>query len=337
MGFGVSGVQKIEVSADEDGMRLDRWFKARFPALKHGRLEKLLRKGEVRLDGGRVKGNTRVATGQTVRVPPMDDDASASASAPRKAKTVTVSDSDAEDLRRRVLYRDDAVLIIDKPAGLAVQGGTGITKHLDGMLDALTFDAPERPRLVHRLDKDTSGTIVLARSAKAARTLTAAFRSKQARKVYWAVTVGVPKTIIGKINLPLSKLPVQGGERMMVDLEEGQSAVTMFRVLWKATKRAAWVSMEPITGRTHQLRVHCAEALECPILGDGKYGGEGAFLEGGVIARKLHLHARAVRVPTPLGGFAEAIAPLPPHMRDTWTTLGFDEADEPDPFFDWGD
>lgn len=330
----MSGVRQIEVTADEDGIRIDRWFKARFPALGHGRLEKLLRKGQIRLDGGRVKANARVAKGQVVRVPPLGETGVAPL---RKAKTVKVSDADAADLRARVLYKDDAVLIIDKPAGLAVQGGSGQSKHLDGMLDALTLDAHERPRLVHRLDKDTSGTLVLARSAQAARTLTAAFRSKETRKVYWAVVVGNPKVAVGRIDLALSKLPGPKGDRMVADPKNGQRAVTLYRTIENAGRRAAWLSLEPITGRTHQLRVHCAEALNRPILGDGKYGGAEAYLDGGVVGRSLHLHARAVRVPTPLGGFAEAVAPLPPHMVETWTALGFDESLEADPFFDWGE
>jgi 23S rRNA pseudouridine955/2504/2580 synthase len=330
----VSGVRHIEVGADEDGVRLDKWFKRHYPALAHGRLEKLLRKGQIRVDGGRAKAATRVAAGQVVRVPPLGD--AVRRPAPRGKARPRVSAEDAADLRARVLYRDDAVLIIDKPAGLAVQGGSGTTRHLDGMLDALTFDAPERPRLVHRLDKDTSGALVLARSAAAARDLTAAFRSKAARKVYWAVVVGVPKTPAGRIDLALAKQAGRMGERMVPDEKAGQRATTLFRTIEKAGRRAAWLALEPLTGRTHQLRVHCAEALGTPILGDGKYGGAEAFLDGGAVGRKLHLHARAVRIPTPLGGMAEAVAPLPEHMRATWATLGFDEAVETDPFFDWG-
>lgn len=331
----MSGVQHMEIAADDDGVRLDKWFKKRFPGLSHGRLEKLLRKGDIRLDGGRVKANARLSTGQTLRVPPLEKEQTA---VPARTKSMSaVSYADAAELQSRVLYRDDAVLIIDKPAGLAVQGGTGTTKHLDGMLSALQFDAAEPPRLVHRLDKDTSGVLVLARTGQAARSLTAAFRSKDARKIYWAAVVGIPKPLQGRIDMALSKEPGRGGERMVCDPEHGQSATTLFRTLEKAGRRAAWIMLEPLTGRTHQLRVHCASALECPILGDGKYGAAEAFLDGGVIGRKVHLHARAIRIPTPLGGMAEAIAPLPAHMVETWDALGFDEALEPDPFFDWGE
>lgn len=330
----MSGVQQIAVAPEDDGTRLDRWFKARFPGLGHGRLEKLLRTGQIRLDGGRVKANARLAAGQMVRVPPLGE---LPETRPATPKRHAVSDGDAEDLRRRVLFKDDAVLILDKPAGLAVQGGSGQTRHLDDMLDALKFDAHERPRLVHRLDKDTSGTLVLARSAQAARALTAAFRAKSARKVYWAIVVGVPKVGAGRIDLALSKAPGRHGEKMVADPDDGQRATTLYRVVEKAGRRAAWLSMEPLTGRTHQLRVHCAEALGTPILGDGKYGGAGAYLDGDLAGRALHLHARAVRIPTPLGGMAEAVAPLPAHMRETWAAFGFDQTLEADPFFDWGE
>lgn len=327
----MSKVTHHEVAGDEVGLRLDRWFKRRFPDVTHGRLQKWLRTGQVRVDGARAKTGSRLEAGQTIRVPPLGSE-------PNKPKGKPsyrpVDAADARDLVARVLHRDDHVIVIDKPAGLAVQGGTGTTKHLDGMLDVLRFDAKERPRLVHRLDRDTSGVLVLGRSASAAAKLTAAFRTKEAHKLYWALVVGAPKPAAGRIDLPLAKLPGKHGERMVADEDFGKAAVTFYRVVEKAGRRAAWVAMEPLTGRTHQLRVHMA-ALGTPIVGDGKYGAKEAFLEAeGVKSRKLHLHARAIRMPHPAGGILEAEAPLPLHMRESWAFLGLDEKDAGAGFFE---
>jgi 23S rRNA pseudouridine955/2504/2580 synthase len=323
-------VATVSVDADEDGLRLDRWFRRRYPDLTHGRLEKLLRTGQVRVDGGRVKSGFRLAAGQTVRVPPLGKPTSRPAADQAAAQPVAAAD--ARMLTERVLYKDDDVIVLDKPAGLAVQGGTGTRRHLDAMLDALRFGA-ERPRLVHRLDRDTSGVLVLARTAHAAAKLAAAFRGRDARKVYWAAVAGVPHPLEGRIDAPLAKEGGPKGERVAVEDEDGQRAVTRYRVADRAGKRAAWLVLEPETGRTHQLRVHAA-ALGTPILGDGKYGGEGAFLGGGGIAPKLHLHARAIRIPHPRSGVIEVAAPLPEHMVATWRFLGFDSASESRPFGD---
>lgn len=319
-------VENIEVSAQEADMRLDRWFHRRYPTLGHGRLEKLLRTGQVRVDGARAKANTRLAVGQTVRVPPLGQlGAETEKPAPR------VSDKEARDLQSRVLYRDDWVIALNKPPGLAVQGGTKIDRHLDSMLDALKFDADERPRLVHRLDKDTSGVLLLARSAAAAQALTRAFRDRTAKKIYWALVSGVPDLRQGKIDAPLAKVDAGGGERMMSDGDEGKRAITLYTVLETAGRRAAWLAMHPVTGRTHQLRAHAA-LIGHPIVGDGKYGGERAFLTGSV-SRKLHLHARAIDIPHPEGGKRRirVSAPLATHMRQTWDLLGFDPDDRRDP------
>ena len=326
----MSGVQTVDVGNDADGMRLDRWFKQRYPGLSHGRLEKLLRTGQIRVDGGRVKANARLAAGQTIRIPPLD--AGASKARP-KQNNARFSETDREMLATSILHQDHHLLVIDKPAGLAVQGGSKTNKHLDGMLDALKFDAKERPRLVHRLDKDTSGVLVLARTAKAARILTEAFRSKDSKKVYWAIVTGVPRPAMGRIDLGLEKRPGRGGEKVIAD-EDGRRAITDYRVIENAGRRAAWVSLEPVTGRTHQLRVHCAE-LGTPILGDGKYGGKEAFIEGAdKSTRQLHLHAKSIRIPNPAGGILEVSASLPEHMKKTWKLLGFDEALEPNPFYE---
>ncbi len=327
----MSGVANVVVNDDEAEMRLDRWFKRHYPGLSHVQLQKLLRKGQVRVDGKRAKANTRLETGQSIRVPPLEE----AAFQDRKVKTSKsprISEEDAADLRERILHMDDDVIALDKPPGLAVQGGTGIKKSIDDMLDALQFDRKDRPRLVHRLDKDTSGILLLGRTAKAAAKLAEAFRSKSARKIYWAVVVGSPELSAGRIDLALSKLPGQKGERMVPDPEEGKRAVTFYRTIEKASRKASWLSLEPLTGRTHQLRVHM-EALGTPILGDGKYGGQESFLQGPGLSRKMHLHARAIRIPHPDGRLIEVIAALPPHMQATWKFFGFDETSQSDPFY----
>ncbi len=332
----MSGVQQITVDSAEADQRLDRWFKRRFPELTHGRLEKLLRTGQVRVDGKRAKASDRVAAGQVLRIPPLgpSQDTGTEADGDRAVRVkaeVKVSDKDAAALRAAVLYKDPDVLVINKPAGLAVQGGTGLDKNLDAMLDVLKFDAAERPRLVHRLDRDTSGCLVLARSAKAAQALTAAFRHKEARKVYWAVVVGAPKLDRGKIDAPLSKQPAKGGERVQIDEEEGRFAITHFAVIERAGKKAAWLALLPVTGRTHQLRAHCV-ALGTPILGDGKYAGQEAFVARDELPNQMHLHARSIRIPHPKRGWIAVEAPLPPHMQKTWKFFGFAPEPDHDPF-----
>lgn len=326
----MAGVRLLEVAADEADIRLDRWFGRRFPGLSHGRLQKLLRTGQVRVDGARAKSNQRLEVGQTVRVPPLDD--GAEAARPGVAKPPALSERDADALRARVLFRDDDVLVLDKPAGLAVQGGSGTVRHLDGMLDALRFGAKERPRLVHRLDRDTSGVLLLARNAKAASRLAEAFRSRDALKIYWAFVVGVPQPYTGVIDKPLTKQAGKGGERMAVVAEDGEEAVTRYAIVEAMGRKASWVALMPFTGRTHQLRVHMA-AIGTPILGDGKYGGAAAFLPDLESARAVHLHAREIRLPHPHGkGMLCARAPLPPHMAATWHYFGLDPDDDGDPF-----
>jgi 23S rRNA pseudouridine955/2504/2580 synthase len=319
----MSRVVLCEVTDGEAGQRLDRWFRRRFPHLTHARLQKLLRTGQVRIDGRRAKAGLRLEAGQVVRVPPLATAAGEPADAARAKPAPPVSRTEAEALQGRVLYRDDDVIVLDKPAGLAVQGGTRTGRHLDAMLDALRFGATERPRLVHRLDKDTSGVLLLARHAQAAARLTAAFRSNAVRKLYWAVVVGVPRPSQGRIDMPLAKASGRHGERVVADEDAGQRAVTLYRVVERAGRTASWLALEPQTGRTHQLRVHAA-ALGTPILGDGKYGGKGAFLTVATPVKRLHLHARAVRIPHPRSGVLEVMAPLPAHMAATWRFFGFD-------------
>jgi len=332
----MSGVQQIEIGDADSDQRLDRWFKRRFPALSHGHLEKLLRTGQVRLDGKRAKAGDRVEAGQVVRVPPLDLPPSADAEArPARASASEQRQAGnwAKQLQKSVLYKDDDVLVIDKPAGLAVQGGTGLSTSVDALLDELRFGAKERPRLVHRLDRDTSGVLVLARNAKAAKNLAEAFRHKETRKIYWAVVVGVPKVHHGRIDAPLQKGGAKGAERVHID-EEGKRAVTEFALVEKAGKNAAWLALMPVTGRTHQLRAHCV-ALGTPILGDGKYAGSAAFVSRDSLPKQLHLHARQLTLPHPTRkGVIDVTAPLPEHMRKTWAFLGFSAKPERDPFAD---
>jgi len=316
------------VETGEAELRLDRWFRRHYPQLTHGRLQKLLRTGQVRVDGKRAAANLRLKAGQSIRVPPIGD------APPPKAAARPVPEREARRLRQAVLYRDDDVIAIDKPAGLAVQGGTSTPHHLDAMLDALKFGHHERPRLVHRLDRDTSGVLLLGRTPAAAAKLAEAFRAKETRKVYWAIVAGRPKIERGRIDAALAKRLGAHGERVMraeEDDEDARRAVTLYATLDAAGDRAAWLALWPVTGRTHQLRAHCA-LIGHPILGDGKYGGEAAFLPG--LARRLHLHARSIAVPRPRGGILNVAAPLPEELRATWKFLGFDWRRDDDPFKD---
>lgn len=322
-------VENVTVQKEESDIRLDRWFKRHYPQLSHIRLEKLLRKGNVRIDGKRAKASDRVEAGQVIRVPPLgplEDQAD------RPRREARASAEDLAMIRRCVLYRDDSVIVLNKPPGLATQGGTGTTVHVDMLLDALTFDSTERPRLVHRLDKDTSGVLLLGRTPAATAKLAAAFKSRAARKVYWALVAGVPDPREGTIKAPIAKQEGAKGEKMEVS-EDGQRATTDFEVIENAAKTVAWLQMRPLTGRTHQLRVHAAY-LGTPILGDGKYGGAEAHLQGQGVSRKLHLHARAIQCPHPDGGTLRVIAPLPRHMAESFEFFGFDEDLAPDPFDD---
>ena len=318
-------VAPVIVQESEGAGRLDRWFRRHYPGLSHGHLEKLLRTGQVRVDGKRARAGDPVAPGQAIRVPPLPETPAPAPSAARHTRP-----RDEALLRDTVLYRDDWAIVVDKPPGLAVQGGTNTERHVDALLDGLRFEAKERPRLVHRLDRDTSGVLLIARNAAAAAYFTRAFRDKTTRKIYWAIVVGLPKLRQGRIDLALAKRAgPRGGERVQAD-EEGKNAVTYYRVVDHAGTRASWLALLPVTGRTHQLRAHCA-ALSTPILGDGKYGGSAAQLAGGAAAHRPHLHARSLEIPHPAGGTLRVTAPLPPHMRRMWEFFGF-AADAGDPF-----
>ncbi|HVV65429.1 MAG TPA: RluA family pseudouridine synthase [Rhizomicrobium sp.] len=315
------------VAEDEDGIRLDRWFRRRYPALAHGRLEKLLRTGQVRLDGKRAKASDRVASGQQIRVPPQIANAPVE-ERPRPAPSRPAGGPSLQDL---ILYMDGSVIVLNKPPGLATQGGSGLTRHIDGMLDQLQFEKNRRPRLVHRLDRDTSGVLVIARTAPAASSLARSLAERDASKVYWALTRGVPKQKRGTIKAALAKEGARGAERMTVaDRDDAKHAVTDYAVVDHAGEEFAWVAARPVTGRTHQIRVHLA-SLGTPIVGDFKYGGQAARGKG-AIADKLHLHARSIDIARPDGGRLVVAAPLPDHMRRSWDLLGFDAEDARDFF-----
>ncbi len=309
-------VRHVDVGAGDDTVRLDRWLRRTLPDVPYGQLAKWLRTGQIRVDGRRAKPGQRLAAGQTVRLPPI------TVSEPTPAATpAPVDAAAAADLQARVLYRDDWLIALNKPSGLAVQGGSKTTRHLDAMLDALRFEAAEKPRLVHRLDKDTSGVLLLARDAATARAMTAQFRHRDVVKIYWALVAGVPAETEGRIDLSLAKTPGRGGEKMRPAKGGGQSAVTRYAVVDRAGQRVAWLALNPLTGRTHQLRAHCA-ALGTPIVGDGKYGGKAAFIAG--LPNKLHLHARSLTFPHPeTGARMEIVAPLSGHCADSWAKLGF--------------
>jgi 23S rRNA pseudouridine955/2504/2580 synthase len=332
----MTAVTQITIKVDDADQRLDRWLKRRFPKLGQGRIEKLLRTGQIRVDGKRVKAAHKLLPDQVVRLPPKIDETPEHVVAPAIRERKPVSDADAKSIRSWVIYKDDDVIVLDKPPGLAVQGGTGTERHIDGMLDALDFgDVEGRPKLVHRLDRDTSGVLVLARGAKNAQRLADSFRHRNARKLYWALVAGEPILKRGKIDLALAKEAGPSGyERVAAGGDDdAKRALTLYDTVDVAAGRCTWLVLWPRTGRTHQLRVHCADALKTPVVGDGKYGGAAARIPGEGISGKLHLHARSIELPHPSGkGMLKIKAPLPVHMRKTWAFFGFDPDVDPDPF-----
>ncbi len=323
----MSATDTIIIADEDDGIRLDRWFKRHREGTPHALLARWARSGLLTLDGKKADVSDRIAAGQVLVAPQPPAPA-----APRpRASRAPLSDADIAFAETLVIHRDASALVLDKPPGLATQGGTKTSEHVDGLLDALKGDGPVRPKLVHRLDKDTSGALLVARTPRAAAFFSKAFSNRSARKTYWAIVVGVPSVEAGEINLPLAKQPGTGGEKMHVSEEAGQPALTRYRVLDRAGNEAAWVELHPLTGRTHQLRVHMA-AIGHPIVGDGKYGGKAAFLTG-TISRKLHLHARRLRIDHPDGGKLDIAAELPDHFAASMASLGFDPllGDTPDP------
>jgi len=317
-GHGVSGVTQQQVADGEDGMRLDRWFAVHFPEVPFGRLQKLIRTGQVRVDKARAQTSTRLEAGQVVRVPPIGE--APVQTGPR------VNEKDAAFLRALVIYEDDEVYVFNKPHGLAVQGGSGTKHHIDGMLQSLPNRKGETPRLVHRLDRDTSGCLLVARTRAAASHLGTVFRSRSARKIYWAITVGVPHPRQGRISCFLAKQATTDGEQMVVvenGTEGAQHSVSHYSVTDTAADRFAWVTLKPVTGRTHQLRVHMAQ-LGTPILDDPRYFNIENWERPEGLQRGLHLHARRLALPLSAGRHLDISAPLPPHMRSTFNALGFE-------------
>jgi 23S rRNA pseudouridine955/2504/2580 synthase len=348
-----AGVQAIAVSEDENGMRLDRWFRRRWPAMGLSHLNKICRKGEVRVDGKRVEASDRLKTGNVVRIPPIKLDVEA----PAVKRAPQASPQDAKFIREITLFEDRKLMVLNKPWGLAVQGGSGTTRHIDGILQGMAEEMGERPVLVHRLDRDTSGVLLIAKTRKMAADLGEIFRSRQARKIYWAIVQGVPKPLQGRISLFLAKGAAMGDDRsrgrgrsddfdapVRIDPEkmrvakhgeqDAQHSVTFYATVDKVAPRLAWLSMKPITGRTHQLRAH-AEAIGHPIIGDPKYHGDLAPNDPrrtdpmravpADVERKLHLLARRLVLPNPSGGTLDVTAPLPPHMKKTFELFGFDQ------------
>jgi len=314
----VLDVRQFTISADDDDIRVDRWFKRHMQDVPFNVVSRWARTGQLRLDGKRVAPGDRVTAGQVLRVPPAEIERPGRAPKTRKE----LSQDQIDFAQELVIHKDRAAIVVNKPPGLATQGGSKTTTHLDGLLDALAFENTGRPKLVHRLDKDTSGAILLARSPGAASFFSKRFSGRTARKVYWAIVMGVPEIADGMIDLPLSKQPGSGGEKMHVDEENGQPAKSRYRIIERAGNRACWVELQPHTGRTHQLRVHMA-AIGHPILGDGKYGGKDAFLTG-AISRKMHLHARRLRIEHPDGQKLDVKADLPEHFSETVENLGLD-------------
>lgn len=321
-------VETIEIAPEEGEVRLDRWFRRRFPHLTQGQIGKLIRSGQVRVDGARAKENDRVRPGQTVRVPPL----------PETSKSVDVHAITAEEtafVQSLVIHRDEDVLVLNKPSGLAVQGGMKTGRHLDLLLDGLRFEREERPKLVHRLDKDTSGCLVLARTPRAAAALSKSFKSRETDKIYWAVVLGCPRPPEGQIRGWLKKAtgPLDSDREMVRQARHGEEdalfAITDYVTLSEAYPKAAWVSLKPVTGRTHQLRFHMA-GIGHAILGDRKYTCD--LPTPGALSERLHLHARAIAIPHPVRGEIKAQAALPPHMKKTFEALGFDEHEAKDPF-----
>jgi 23S rRNA pseudouridine955/2504/2580 synthase len=330
------GLRIIEVAQDDDGQRLDRWLKKFVPDMPFVLAQKLLRKGQIRVDGKRAKPDSRLVSGQKVKIPPFQSEQEAYV--PHKRK---LSADDAAFITSLVIYDDGDVIALNKPHGIATQGGTNQKKHIDGMLEALKNREGVVPRLVHRLDKDTSGVLLLARSAKVARELGDAFKSRDVKKIYWAIVSPCPEVFEGTIKAPIIKAGGMGREKMVIDEAEGKYAVTEYAVVEHAERAAAFVAFWPRTGRTHQIRIH-AHVMGASILGDGKYKGvkdpESKRIEADLreleLSRRLHLHARRITMvhPTKQGKILDITAPLPPELVSSWRTLGFNPKYKGDPF-----
>lgn len=324
----MKAAETIAVREEDGEVRLDRWFRRRYPHLTQGQIGKLIRTGQVRVDGARAKENDRVRPGQTVRVPPLPQES-------RSVDVRAITEEETAFVQSLVIHRDDDVLVLNKPAGLAVQGGAKTGRHLDLLLDGLMFGAEMRPKLVHRLDRDTSGCLVLARTPRAAAALAKSFKLRDTKKIYWAVVLGCPRPPEGEIRGWLKKAtgPLESDREMVREARHGEEdalfAITEYVALSEAYPRAAWMTLRPVTGRTHQLRYHMA-GIGHAILGDRKYTCD--LPTPGALSERLHLHARAIEIPHPVKGAVRVIAPLPPHFEKTFDALGFDAREAKDPF-----
>ena len=323
-------VQQLTVADDDDGQRLDRWLKKAMPGVPYALLQKMMRTGQVRVNGKRAKAETRLESGQTVRIPPFD-----AKSGDKTGNHFTPDEGDRKVLESLIIYDDGDLLALNKPYGLAVQGGSGIRRHMDGLLELMTSKKGVKPRLVHRLDRDTSGVLLVARSLKMAQAMGSMFSGRDIRKYYWALTVPVPEVMDGTIRMALNKGEGKYKDMMVVDEIDGKKATTEVRVIERAGRKAAFVAFWPRTGRTHQIRVHAASGLGCPIYGDEKYGGDIPDLDDLHISGRLHLHARRVIFPHPVTGkLIDITAPLPDDMRKSWKAFNFDHNLKDDPFAD---
>ncbi|MHC2333955.1 RluA family pseudouridine synthase [Bradyrhizobium sp. USDA 4454] len=320
-------VQTAVVTSDENGMRVDRFLEARFPGLSFSHIQRIVRKGELRVNGKRADSKDRLEEGQSVRIPPLRLDTPKTSGTLSEAEAKTL-----QALKEMTLYEDDDVLVLNKPAGLAVQGGSGMTRHVDQMLEVMRDAKGQKPRLVHRIDRETSGCLLIAKTRFAASFLTGAFRHRSARKIYWALVAGVPKPKQGRISTYLAKEESEEDSIMRIAEhgDEGAShAVTYYAVVEASATKLAWVSLKPVTGRTHQLRAHMAH-IDHAIVGDPKYFNKENWQLPGGLQNRLHLLARRIVIPHPRGGVIDVSAPLPPHMLQSWNLLGL-EADRFDP------
>ena len=321
-------VETIAVIERDSGQRLDRWFRQHFPTVTHGYLQKLLRTGQIRVDSKRAEANLRLEPGQQIRVPTIirEPAKEAAGGKPSPTGSAELSKGDRAFIKDLIIFEDDDVLVLNKPFGLAVQGGSGTKRHLDGILAGMADHFGDRPRLVHRLDRDTTGVMLVAKHRDAAAKLGKIFQTRSAAKTYWALVKGVPRPPQGKIEVPLVKATGPDGDRVRRagpgEQAEAMHATTHYSVIERVGQKVSWMSLKPVTGRQHQLRAHMA-VLGHPVVGDNKYGGDTEIgLED--IEMKLHLHARRLIIPHPRPGKPrlDITAPLPEHMLKTWAMLG---------------
>jgi 23S rRNA pseudouridine955/2504/2580 synthase len=336
----MNAIYTMPVTAEDGDVRLDRWFRRRFPHLNQGQVEKMIRTGQVRVDGARAKASDRLSAGQMIRIPPLPHAAVKKKAEDAETRSARLSDEDEAFIKSLVIHRDDDLIVLNKPHGIPTQGGPKVFTHIDALLDGLRFGSKERPKLIHRLDRDTSGVLVVARHPAAAAKLAEAFRQRTTRKIYWALVLGAPRPTAGEIRGWMKK-STNGRDtdrELMRRATHGEKdavfAITDYVVLSEAARKVSWVAFKPVTGRTHQLRFHATE-MGHQIVGDPKYRGDRPTPFG--LEEKLHLHARALEIPHPKGHLFKIIAPLPPHMKAAFDLLGFDEREVSDPFAAFAD